>query len=188
MVACSDEAISSVQPAIARIGAADASPQLILSAGRGASPPLRRIRRSNAVKSARFRRSAKKAAVFMAASFSETAVATNWLMLNSVCLGAALDFRLHRAGQAERVGTLRAFHVLILLSNSAGDNTSIPNVAGVSPKSRRLNVTIAAAWPFTAASSTSSSAGSRSWGRHMKCVSTGSTIASTASRKMPTCC
>ena len=79
--ACSDEVISSVQPAIARIGAADASPQLILSAGRGTSPPLRRIRRSNAVKSARFRRSAKKAAVFMAASFSETAVATNWLML-----------------------------------------------------------------------------------------------------------
>ena len=70
--ACSDEVISSVQPA---------SPQLILSAGGGASPPLRRIRRSDAVKSARFRRSAKKAAVFMAASFSETAVATNWLML-----------------------------------------------------------------------------------------------------------
>jgi hypothetical protein len=42
---------------------------------------------------------------------------------DSVRLGAALNVRLHRAGEAERVGTLRAFHVLILLSNSAGDNT-----------------------------------------------------------------
>ena len=53
------------------------SPQIILSSGRGASPPFRRISRSNAEKSARSRRSAKKAAVFMAACFSETAVATN---------------------------------------------------------------------------------------------------------------
>ena len=53
------------------------SPQIILSSGRGASPPFRRIGRSNAEKSARSRRSAKKAAVFMAACFSETAVATN---------------------------------------------------------------------------------------------------------------
>jgi hypothetical protein len=48
---------------------------------------------------------------------------------DSVRHGAALDFRLHRAGEAERVGTLRAFHILILLSNSAGDNTSIRSVS-----------------------------------------------------------
>src|SRR5215472_10907574 len=49
----------------------------IVSSGRGTSPRLRRISRSNAAKSARSRRSAKKAAVFIAASFSATAVATN---------------------------------------------------------------------------------------------------------------
>jgi hypothetical protein len=47
------------------------------SPGRGGSPPLRFMIRLNAAKSARPRRSAKNAAVFMTASFSATAVATN---------------------------------------------------------------------------------------------------------------
>ena len=66
----------------------------------------------------------------MAASFSETAVATNWLMLIPSALARRSTSAFTERGKAERVGTLRAFHVLILLSNSAGDNTSIPNVAG----------------------------------------------------------
>src|SRR5262249_39476952 len=49
----------------------------IVSSRCGASPLLRRISRSKATKSARFRRSAKNTAVFMTASFSATAVATN---------------------------------------------------------------------------------------------------------------
>ena len=55
------------------------------------------------------------------------------------------------------------------------------------PKSRRLNVTRIFASPFTAASKTISSLGSRNWGLQRKCVSTGSAIAITASRKIPTC-
>ena len=42
---------------------------------------MRRSRGPNAFRSARPFRSAKKAAVFIAASFSATAVATNWFML-----------------------------------------------------------------------------------------------------------
>jgi hypothetical protein len=55
------------------------SRQLILRMG--AFPPLRFMILSKAAKSARSRRSAKNAAVFMAASFSATAVATNWFTL-----------------------------------------------------------------------------------------------------------
>jgi hypothetical protein len=54
--------------------------------GPGASPPLRPMRRSKAVKSARSRRSEKNPAVAMAASFSATAVTTNWLTLMPSCL------------------------------------------------------------------------------------------------------
>ena len=53
----------------------------ITSSGRGGSPPWRCRIRSKASKSARSRRCAKNAAVFIAASFSATAVATNWLTL-----------------------------------------------------------------------------------------------------------
>jgi hypothetical protein len=67
------------------------------------------------VKSKRFRRSAKKAAVFMAASFSETAVATNWLMLIPSALAGRATSAFTKRGEAERVVTLRAFRVLILL-------------------------------------------------------------------------
>src|ERR1700751_2090464 len=103
---------------------------------------------------------------------------------DAVFLGAALDLRLDRTRQPQRVGA-GLFHVLILRMASAGVSSSMPNRAGATPKSRRLKVTIAAAWPLTAASSTSSSAGSRSCGRHMKCVSTGSAIASTPRTKTP---
>jgi hypothetical protein len=59
------------------VGMLAGQPHPIASSGRGGSPPLRRISRSNAVKSARARRSAKNSAVPIAASFSATAVATN---------------------------------------------------------------------------------------------------------------
>lgn len=52
------------------------------------------------------------------------------------------------------------------------------------PKSRRLKVTIACACPFTAASSTISSEGSFSCGRQIKCDSTGSASAASASTNM----
>src|SRR5580692_3853361 len=79
---------------------------------------------------------------------------------DAVLFCAFFDLRLDRAGQAQRIRALTV-HPLILRIASAGVSTSIPNVAGTLPKSRRLNVTIAAAWPFTAASRTNSSAGSR---------------------------
>jgi len=49
-------------------------------------------------------------------------------------------------------------HVLILRIASAGVSTSIPNWFGTTPKSRRLNVTMAIARPLAAASSTGNAA------------------------------
>src|ERR1700730_8740881 len=63
---------------------------------------------------------------------------------DTVLLGTPLDLRLDRTRQAKRIGAL-VLHVLILRIASAGVRTSIPNPAGTPPKSRRLNVTIAAA-------------------------------------------
>jgi hypothetical protein len=96
--------------------------------------------------------------LFIAASFSATAVATNWLTLNAFPLRAAFDLGLDRAGEAKWVGAL-VLYVLILRIVSAGISSSIPNLTGTEPKSRWLNVTIAAARPLTAASRTSSSRG-----------------------------
>lgn len=64
----------------------------------------------------------------------------------------------------------------------------MPNREGTAPKSRTLNVTKASARPFTAASSTISSPGSRSCGRHKKCVSTASAIAIIPFTKISTSC
>ena len=80
---------------------------------------------------------------------------------DTVLLRATLYFRFDGARQTKRIGTLISY-LLILRIASAGVSTSIPNCAGTTPKSRRLNVTTATARPLTAASSTSSSAGSRS--------------------------
>jgi len=63
----------------------------------------------------------------------------------AILLCAAFYLRLDRAWQAKRVGAL-VLYVLILRIASAGVSRSIPNRAGATPKSRRLNVTIAAAW------------------------------------------
>ncbi|MBU6298986.1 MAG: hypothetical protein KJS68_12155 [Alphaproteobacteria bacterium] len=82
---------------------------------------------------------------------------------DAVRFGPALDFRLYRARQAEWVGTLGALHVLILLSISTGDSTSIPNVAGASPKSRWLNVTIAMAEAFQAVTAGGFGFGRSAW-------------------------
>jgi hypothetical protein len=48
-----------------------------------------------------------------------------------------------------------------------GNKTSIPNRSVAGRKFRRLNVTIASAWPFTATSSTMSSSASCNEGRHL---------------------
>src|ERR1700730_10094883 len=63
---------------------------------------------------------------------------------DTVLLGTPLDLRLDRTRQAKRIGAL-GLHVLLLRIVSAGVSTSMPNPAGTPPKSRRLNVTIAAA-------------------------------------------
>src|SRR4051794_8354297 len=63
---------------------------------------------------------------------------------DAVRFRSPFDLGLDRAGQAEWVGAL-VLHVLILRMASAGVSTSIPNPTGTAPKSRRLNVTIAAA-------------------------------------------
>lgn len=115
--------------------------------------------RSKAAKSARLRRSAKNAAVFMTASFSATAVATILIDADAVGPRSAFNLRLDRARQPQGISALGTLaHVPILFKATAGVHTLIPNRDGISPKSRVLKVTMAAAWPFTAASSTSSSA------------------------------
>ena len=65
------------------------------SSGSGGSPPSRRSRQRAASMSASALRAAKKSAVFMAETFSATAVATNWLMLvpSSLAICAAASFR-----------------------------------------------------------------------------------------------
>jgi len=77
----------------------------IVSSGRGASPRLRRISRSNTAKSERFRRSAKKGAGFIAASFSETAVATNCFMLTPSALARRSTSALTERGSRSRKET-----------------------------------------------------------------------------------
>ena len=65
------------------------------SSGSGGWPPSRRSRQRAASMSASALRAAKKSAVFMAETFSATAVATNWLMLvpSSLAICAAASFR-----------------------------------------------------------------------------------------------
>jgi hypothetical protein len=116
--------------------------QAIVSSGPGGSPPLRRISRSKAVKSARARRSAKKFARPHGRQFLGHGRRDKLIDARAVLLCTALDLRLDRAGQPKRVGAL-VFHVPILRIASAGVSTSIPNQEGTTPKSRRLNVTIA---------------------------------------------
>jgi hypothetical protein len=84
----------------------------------------------------------------------------------AVRLRASLNLRLDRERQTQRIDAVWLLHLLILLTASIGASASTPNWSGNKPKSRRLKVTMAAALPFTAASSTSSPPGSRSRGRH----------------------
>src|SRR5580692_3853358 len=76
--------------------------QPIVSSARGGSPPLRRMIRSKAAKSARAWRSAKNSPVVIAASFSATAVAMNWFTLMPSCFArfstSALTERGRRSG------------------------------------------------------------------------------------------
>lgn len=65
----------------------------------------------------------------------------------------------------------------ILLNASRGVISVIPKRAGTAPKSRWLKVTRPSALPLIAASSTISSAGSSSCGRHKNRVATGLAIA-----------
>src|ERR1700679_2933727 len=73
---------------------------------------------------------------------------------------------LHRCGKFQRIGVLT--HFLILWSTTLGVITSISKSRAAGKKSRTLCVTMAEALPFTAASSTNSSAGSANCGRHIK--------------------
>lgn len=68
----------------------------------------------------------------------------------------------------------------ILLNASRGVISVIPKRAGTAPKSRWLKVTRPSALPLIAASSTISSAGSSSCGRHKNRVATGLAIAQSA--------
>src|SRR6266481_1228515 len=73
---------------------------------------------------------------------------------------------LYRCGKLQWIGVLA--HFLILWSMTLGVITSISKSRAAGKKSRTLCVTIAEARPFTAASSTNSSAGSANCGRHIK--------------------
>src|SRR4051812_18651020 len=77
---------------------------------------------------------------------------------SSELFGLGLD----RLRQPQGVVRDGRFHGAMILANaSLGRSISIPNLCAPETKSRRLNVTIASARPFAAASSTSSSPGSR---------------------------
>ena len=103
-----------------------------------------------------------------------------------VFLANPSDSRLQRRGQPQRIRADRPLHSESLLIASWGVETAMPNSAGVSPKSRRLNVTSASALPFIAASRTISSEGSRSLGRHRNRLTAGSATAQSAEMTVQT--
>src|ERR1700760_3112220 len=94
------------------------------------------------------------------------------------------SFQRNRQPQGKCGNTRR--HFLILLRASAGRMTSIPKVLRASRRWLSLNVTIALACPFTAASKTSSSPGSRSCGRQRKNDLSGSANPNRPSTYLPT--
>ncbi len=133
------------------------------SSGAGGRPFGRLMKRSKASKSARRPRSARKAAAFIAESFSATADATNASRVVPPSRATRSAASVSECGRC--TVTSRSMADQPPLRMSPGPTTSMPNAAGTLPKSAQLNVTIASARPFTAASKTISSAGSRSRGR-----------------------
>jgi len=90
----------------------------IVSSGRGASPCLRRSSRSNAPKSARSRRSAKKAAVYRRQLFRDGR-GDELIYAYAIGFSAALDFCFNRAWQPKQISTLRILGHLILRNRAA---------------------------------------------------------------------
>jgi hypothetical protein len=93
---------------------------------------LRRISRSNAAKSARSRLSAKKAAVFIAASFSATAVACDSASrIDSLGAptvdrfsGSGVGVTKHCAGVLKAFGVTRTFGTQVVFAEPLGDPVS----------------------------------------------------------------
>src|SRR6266571_4751525 len=93
---------------------------------------------------------------------------------------------LDRRRQLQRIGA--PTHRFNFFSRSRGSITRNPKRRAAGSKSRTLCVTRASACPLTAASNTSSSFGSLSWGRHRKFTSTASAALANAARKPSTAC
>ena len=133
------------------------------SSGAGGRPFDRFMKRSKVSRSARRPRSARNVAAFSAESFSATADATNASSVVPPSRAIRSAASVSECGRC--TVTSRSITHQPLLRTSPGPTTSMPNAAGTRPKSALLNVTIASARPFTAASRTISSAGSRNRGR-----------------------
>jgi len=159
-------------------------PRGISPPARGGLPPRRFIILSKALKSARALRSAKNFAVCKAESFSATAVATNWFMLvlsSLLCPATALF--------SER-GNRKGYVIVSVIFSSSDclprGHYFDSEPSRPCPEVARIECNQRIGSPINSRLEHQLMPGSRSCGRHRKCVFYGSAIAMTASRNIST--